>query len=102
MSELQTVSFDPATHKLMPLTMTEEMLTAKPKSVGMQGQCVSSMQRNADIAKYEAWIKAASVTPAQPSTGLIVTRYGFDCDEFGPMEDGPYVLYDDVKTLGPV
>ncbi len=51
--------------KLVPIVPTEEMITAKPKSPGAQGQSCQSMQRNADIAKYSAMIAAAPTGSAK-------------------------------------
>ncbi|RSZ60013.1 hypothetical protein HF313_14965 [Massilia atriviolacea] len=53
--------------KLVPVEPTDDMLAAKPKSAGVQGQSVQSMQRNADIAKYRAMLAAAPSAPSWSS-----------------------------------
>jgi len=49
---------------LVPVEPTSEMLDAKPKSPGVQGQCVNSMRRNANRAMYKAMIAAAPMQQA--------------------------------------
>ena len=56
---LRTVTYDTATHKIVPLEPTEAMIIAKPKPAGIEGQCCQSQKRNADIRKYQAMVKAA-------------------------------------------
>lgn len=57
--KLRTITYDTATHKLVPLEPTEAMITAKPKPAGIEGQCVQTQKRNADIRKYQAMVAAA-------------------------------------------
>ena len=56
---LRTVTYDTATHKIVPIDPTEAMIIAKPKPAGIEGQCCQSQKRNADIRKYQAMVKAA-------------------------------------------
>lgn len=56
---LRTITFDDSIYKLVPLEPTEEMITAKPKPAGIEGQCVQTQKRNADIRKYQAMVAAA-------------------------------------------
>lgn len=56
---IRTVTYDTATHKIVPIEPTEAMIIAKPKPAGIEGQSCHSQIRNADIRKYQAMVKAA-------------------------------------------
>lgn len=52
---LRTVTYDDSTHKIVPLEPTEEMIVAKLRSAGIEGNVVNRKNGMLTFANIKQW-----------------------------------------------